>query len=308
MFSLLRPAARSFTRMGKTASQLAGRQNMAKTFARTFAEEAGAGAKPGENIAKVVFGTKFLLKWTAITGVATLVGGCGYLVVKELNPSRMSPSGLFNETFSKIRSHPELVNALGAPVKCYGHDTGAKRAGRRNFIDNFLGKKKDGENFLRVVYNVEGTRGHGLIFAETTQSMSKGQYTYVIFRNSQTGEVVAFVDNRSDEPLEMKQERIAAMLSDSNVTLYGRGDCKYTAQQVSEFGESSKYLKVIDCIKDPQTCINAGIVQHPTWVIGRKHVTGFQTLDDLDEMIGDDAHGLDAGPDVNSLHDDEKKW
>ncbi len=68
--------------------------------------------------------------------------------------------------------------------------------------------------------------------------------------------------------------------------LYVSNGCSHCAAQESLFGDSLKYLKVIDCAVDTDKCITAGVTQVPTWIINNEKVLGVQSLKKLAELTG----------------------
>ena len=46
----------------------------------------------------------------------------------------MAPNHLFNEAVDIIKTNSEVVNRFGDTLKAYGHDSGRRVEGRRNFI------------------------------------------------------------------------------------------------------------------------------------------------------------------------------
>ncbi len=91
--------------------------------------------------------------------------GCVGLTVNELLPKRMSANSLFSEAFDAVRKNDEILYYLGDSIKAYGRDMG-RNEGRRNHIDSYTYKGKDGSNRLRVRFNIEGPRGVMMVFAE----------------------------------------------------------------------------------------------------------------------------------------------
>jgi hypothetical protein len=81
-----------------TPAEQAGQETTALTTI-TFKE----GAKAGFNV-------------MILAGVVGAVGVCGYLISKELFPSKMSPNSVFNQAFEHVRNHAEVTARLGTPV------------------------------------------------------------------------------------------------------------------------------------------------------------------------------------------------
>ena len=71
----------------------------------------------------------------------------------------------------------------------------------------------------------------------------------------------------------------------SNSTLYVSNNCPHRKNQIKMFGKYAKYLNVIDCSKDFDKCLNAGIMAVPTWIINGKKHTGVQSIEKLKKLI-----------------------
>lgn len=71
-----------------------------------------------------------------------------------------------------------------------------------------------------------------------------------------------------------------------NSIMYGSDSCPYCIKQKELFGDSFKYIKYIDCLKNREACLNADIKAFPTWVINGKSYEGLKTLQELKELSG----------------------
>mmetsp|Transcript_9001 Transcript_9001/g.11952 ORF Transcript_9001/g.11952 Transcript_9001/m.11952 type:complete len:287 (-) Transcript_9001:303-1163(-) len=134
-----------------------------------------------------------LAGYLALLGV---VGVCGYNIVTELFPSRMSPNNIFNEAFERLQGNAEIASRYGTPLNAYGKDHGGKREGRRNFIENVSYKGDDGSNRIRVRFNLKGPYGHGFVYAEVSDKMNPGEYVYLMVQNARDGSTNIIEDNR----------------------------------------------------------------------------------------------------------------
>eukprot|EP00611_Tribonema_gayanum_P008874 TRINITY_DN1853_c0_g1_i1.p1 TRINITY_DN1853_c0_g1~~TRINITY_DN1853_c0_g1_i1.p1 ORF type:complete len:283 (-),score=79.68 TRINITY_DN1853_c0_g1_i1:379-1227(-) len=131
----------------------------------------------------------------AILGV---VGVCGYFVVQELFPGKLSPNGLFNRAFEAMQGEPDVANHFGTPLTAYGRDHGGTREGRRHFVEHEEYKaKEDGSKRMRIRFNVEGPYGHGFVFAEGSDKLPSGEWVYLMVQDSSTGHVITLQDNRA---------------------------------------------------------------------------------------------------------------
>lgn len=103
-----------------------------------------------------------LLFWGLLGTVAI---ACVGVVVVELNPiPRMNTSNLMAETMTHVYKNDEVRILIGEIKRAYGRETG--NDGRRNDIDNRTFTESDGSKRFRVRYNVEGKKGHLVVYAE----------------------------------------------------------------------------------------------------------------------------------------------
>ena len=80
--------------------------------------------------------------------------------------------------------------------------------------------------------------------------------------------------------------KVTAECIASKSTLYVRTGCPYCDEQKEIFGESVKYLNVIDCVEEPAMCTKADIAVVPTWVIDGEKIVGVQSIAKLKELTG----------------------
>ncbi|KAJ1445901.1 TIM21-domain-containing protein [Pelagophyceae sp. CCMP2097] len=120
---------------------------------------------------------------------------CGYFIVRELFPSKLSPNAVFDTAFEVVRYHPEVSRLYGDPIKGYGRDHGGHREGRRNFIDNTAyDEPADGSKRMRVRFNIKGAYSEGFVFAEV--SNKHDGFVYLMVQDKRTGRVVTLEDHR----------------------------------------------------------------------------------------------------------------
>jgi len=151
---------------------------------------------PGQ---KVVDGTKSIM-WLGVLGL-TLV--CGYFIVMELLPSKMSPNTVFNKAFAVVKENPDVKRKLGDSLKAYGRG-GGRNEGRRNFIEHTeYTSPDDGSKRTRVRFNVEGKFGAAFVFAEVSSDMPSGEFVYILVQDKSNGRTTTIVDNRA--ALKIKQ-------------------------------------------------------------------------------------------------------
>lgn len=131
---------------------------------------------------------------------------------KEILPSRLSGTSVFNDAVKIVLDDPDVNRYLGGNVKAYGKDFGGNRAGRRNWIENYIYENEDGMQFCRIKFNVEGKRGKGEVYAEKSKEMGTGAFHYLVFVDGTTGAVVGIIDNRVYLPLEKQREIVVEKL------------------------------------------------------------------------------------------------
>mmetsp|Transcript_25468 Transcript_25468/g.76488 ORF Transcript_25468/g.76488 Transcript_25468/m.76488 type:complete len:258 (-) Transcript_25468:40-813(-) len=133
-----------------------------------------------------------LTAWAAGLSLAAV---CGYYIVRELMPSKMSPNSVFDRAFEEVRKDSRIERIYGEPLKGYGRDHGGHREGRRNFIENTpYEDEADGSKRLRVRFNIKGPYGEGFVFAEISDKYDG--FVYLMVQDKRTGRVVTLEDNR----------------------------------------------------------------------------------------------------------------
>lgn len=224
-------------------------------------------------------------------GILGLIGVSGYYIGRELMPTKLSPNQVFNSAFEVLRDHPEIHAILGDNIKGYGADRSRHREGRRNFVEHDIYADIDGINRCRVKFNMEGSRGKAVIYAETADNLPKGEFSYIIIEENKHGRsvAVALVDNRKQVTRGELQEKIVDRLNKGKVELYGVSNCPYTSRQLIELGEFSEKLNVIMCDKEENSakCKEAeglGMQGYPTWKFGSEVMPGFKPLEQLEQI------------------------
>ncbi len=232
-----------------------------------------------EGVKSTAMGT---LSLTAV-GLAAV---CGFFIISELMPTKMSPNSVFNEALDVVKDDQRLKEAIGQPIKGYGRDHGQKRTGRRNFVEHKKFQDEDGVDHTRIRFNVEGPRGKGVVYADISADSGKGEFYYLIVEIPKARKKWAIQDNRPRVPRSVRQDEVATLLQQrGEAVLYGSNQCQWTRKQMKEFGEAFKRIKYVACDKDPKFCERQGVKFLPTWQIkGQLQEPGFKTLDDLAVM------------------------
>ena len=232
-----------------------------------------------EGVKSTAMGTMSL---TAV-GLAVV---CGYFIISELMPTKMSPNSVFNEALDVVKQDQRLKEAIGQPIRGYGRDHGQKRTGRRNHVEHKKFKDEDNIDHTRIRFNVEGPRGKGVVYADVSADSGKGDFYYLIVEIPKMRKKWAIKDNRPRVPRSVRQDEVATLLQQrGSAVLYGSDQCQWTRKQMKEFGEAFKRIKYVACDKDPKFCERQGVKFLPTWQIhGVMQEPGFKTMDDLAVM------------------------
>lgn len=119
-----------------------------------------------------------------------------YAIFKELFSSK-SPNNVYTAALDKCSSEPRVQNALGEPIKGYGEET---RRGRRRHVSH-MEYQKDGINYLRMKFYLQGLRRKGTVHLEMKENSSgKYEYRYLFVQlDSHPRETIILEDNRSPD-------------------------------------------------------------------------------------------------------------
>ena len=79
----------------------------------------------------------------------------------------------------------------------------------------------------------------------------------------------------------------AQCLSDKGVVMYGAEWCAHCQNEKKAFGGSFQYINYVECPKDPDKCLAAGIGGYPTWVFpDSRKLVGEQGVEKLSVESG----------------------
>lgn len=62
-------------------------------------------------------------------------------------------------------------------------------------------------------------------------------------------------------------ENFAKYLTEKGAIMYGTYWCSHCQNQKKLFGDAFKYINYMECTKEPNRCVAAGINGYPTWTI-----------------------------------------
>jgi len=62
-----------------------------------------------------------------------------------------------------------------------------------------------------------------------------------------------------------KLDSFAKCLASKGITMYGADWCAHCQNEKNRFGDSFRFVPYVECPKEPNKCIAAGINGYPTW-------------------------------------------
>ncbi len=68
--------------------------------------------------------------------------------------------------------------------------------------------------------------------------------------------------------------------------MYSQTSCSHCITQKEILGNYTALFNIIECDKEQQRCIDAGITGTPTWIIDGKEEEGVRTIKQLRELTG----------------------
>ena len=81
-------------------------------------------------------------------------------------------------------------------------------------------------------------------------------------------------------------DQFTQCLTDNDATMYGTEWCSHCKNQKAAFGSSFEYVYYVDCDKDKDECIKAGVKGYPTWQINGENYPGEQSFERLAFLTG----------------------
>ncbi|HEY4484424.1 MAG TPA: hypothetical protein VI978_01740 [Candidatus Paceibacterota bacterium] len=80
---------------------------------------------------------------------------------------------------------------------------------------------------------------------------------------------------------------LARCLTEKGYIMYGADWCSYCQKEKEAFGKSFTSINYVDCPKDPQKCLIAGVQKYPTWITpDGKKLEGKQGIESLTKESG----------------------
>lgn len=83
-----------------------------------------------------------------------------------------------------------------------------------------------------------------------------------------------------------KYNTFAQCISSNGAVMYGTDWCSHCQSQKKMFGKSFEYINFVDCDKQRDQCLIAGVQGYPTWVIDGELYPGEQKLERLASLTG----------------------
>lgn len=107
-----------------------------------------------------------------IIGGISITGIMFYAIFRELF-SGHSPNVIYGKTLKRCKEDSRIIDACGEPIKGYGETT---TRGRRRHVSH-MEYVKDGLNYMRMKFYIEGNRRKGVVHLEMKEN-DKGKYDY----------------------------------------------------------------------------------------------------------------------------------
>ncbi len=103
-----------------------------------------------------------------------------------------------------------------------------------------------------------------------------------------------FLNSLSSAPAgPARLDDFAKCLAEKKVMMYGAYWCSHCQNQKKEFGNSFQYVDYVECTKEPQRCLDAGVQSYPTWIFPKSasdsaspRLQGEVSLEKLAELSG----------------------
>lgn len=125
-----------------------------------------------------------------------------YQVFRELFSSK-SPNSVYTTSLKKCCADPRVIDSLGEPIKGFGEET---RRGRRRHVSHLF-YERDGINFLRMKYYIQGSRKRGTVHLEMREN-DKGDFDYrylFVQLEDYPRSTIVIEDNRYDQQMNFEK-------------------------------------------------------------------------------------------------------
>ena len=81
-------------------------------------------------------------------------------------------------------------------------------------------------------------------------------------------------------------DEFAQCLTDAGAVMYGTSWCSHCQDQKKRFGKSFQYVNYVDCDKNKDECLAAGVSGYPTWIMKGESYSGNKPLMSLASLTG----------------------
>jgi hypothetical protein len=83
-----------------------------------------------------------------------------------------------------------------------------------------------------------------------------------------------------------QHDDFAKCLTEKGAKIYGADWCHNCQSQKRKFGKSFQYVEYIECERNPQQCLDAGIESYPTWIYNDETRVGVRSLEEISSWTG----------------------
>jgi len=128
--------------------------------------------EPTTTAEKVKEGVKDVYYFSAFAAAVAVAGALLFYVFRDLFSSK-SPTRIYGRALKIVQANDQVIDALGSPIKGYGEET---RRGRRRDVSH-VEYIKDGVNYMRVKFYVQGPQGKGTVRLEVKENET-GQFDF----------------------------------------------------------------------------------------------------------------------------------
>lgn len=99
------------------------------------------------------------------------------------------------------------------------------------------------------------------------------------------GSIIYFKNFQSSTVQDTEAEKVAKWIGEHSV-LYVQTGCIHCKEQEDLFGINLRFLNIVNCLENPQECIDIGIEGTPTWMIDGQRYERVQSVEKLKELTG----------------------
>lgn len=86
------------------------------------------------------------------------------------------------------------------------------------------------------------------------------------------------------EPASPEVINLAKCITEKDAVFYGTEWCPHCNEQKELFGTAIEHIVFVDCDKNRDACVDAGVQAYPTWIINGEDFVGTQQLFKLSQI------------------------